>query len=119
MLWNNINFWRVAAFVLFAAVLALSWPYLGLSPRYELRSSDMQVVQAPEYGARFTFTVANEGKRDGEAYVTCHLYLDDRGGDTEDDYVVLGINKGDEKSGELFIPLRPGRTVHDWRIEVS
>ncbi len=119
MLWNNINFWRLASFVLFAAVLALAWPHLDLAPRFVLRSSDMEIVQAPEYGARFTFTVANEGGSDGEAYVTCHVYLYERGGDTEDDYTVLGINAGEEKNGELFIPLIPGQTVHDWRVEVD
>lgn len=118
MLWNSINFWRITAVVLFIAVLALLFPYLGTSPRFVLESSDMQVVNSPEYGALFTFAVSNEG-RGGDAYVTCRVYLNERGGDSEEDYTVLGINSGETDSGELFIQLRPDQTVHDWRVEID
>ncbi len=47
MLWNNINFWRVAAFAAFAAVLVLLFPYLKLEPDFVLESSDMQIVDSP------------------------------------------------------------------------
>ena len=118
MLWNNINFWRFAAFALFAAVLVLGFPYLQLEPDFALESSDVQLVDSPEYGARCSFSVSNGGK-DGEAYITCHLYLYERGGDSVDDYTVLGINSGETDSGEIFIPLKDGQTVHDWRVEVN
>jgi hypothetical protein len=78
----------------------------------------MEIVTSPVYGARFTFEVSNDGD-DGEAHVTCLLYLFERGGDTESDYVVIGIEEGVTESGELLIPLPEGQQIHDWRVEVS
>lgn len=117
MLWRNINFWRVSTFGLFAVVLVFAFYNMSISPKFVLQSSDMVIKQEPQYGAQFYFTIKNEGSS-GDAYVNCNVYLYERGGDTETDYTVLGINKGETKSGELFIPLRPGQTVHDWRVEV-
>ena len=118
MLWRNINFWRIAALALFAAVLVLAFPHLKTSPRFSLESSNMEIVSEPEYGARFTFSVSNDG-RSGDAYVTCRTYLYERGGEMEEDYTVMGISSGETDSGELFMPLRPGQTVHDWLVVVE
>lgn len=118
MLWNNINFWRISAFIMFAAVLILAFPHLKTGPRFVLESSSMEITDTPRYGALFKFTINNEG-RSGEVYVSCNAYLYERGGDYESDYTVLGINSGETKSGQLFIPLRPGQTAHDWRVEVN
>lgn len=118
MIWSNINFWRVASFALFAAVLVLIFPHLKLEPDFTLESSSVELVDSPEYGAKCTFTVSNSGKG-GEAYVTCHVYLYERGGDAVDDYTLLGINSGETDSGEIFIPLREGQSIHDWRVEVN
>lgn len=117
MLWRNINFWRVTTFGLFAAVLVLAFINMGVKPKFMLESSSMELQQSPEYGALFKFTIRNDGAG-GDAYVNGHVYLYERGGDTETDYTVLGVNEGETKSGELFIPLRPGQTVHDWRVEI-
>ncbi|RJQ44042.1 MAG: hypothetical protein C4534_07000 [Gaiellales bacterium] len=118
MLFNSINFWRLTSLALFAAVLVLLFPWLGLSPDFELETAEMQLVDSPTYGARFTFTVRNDGDA-GDARVTCHLYLFERGGDTESDHIVIGVEGGQSKSGELFIPLPQGQTVHDWRVDVD
>lgn len=118
MLFNSINFWRLTTLALFVAVLVLLFPWLGFGPRFELESSKMELVDSPTYGARFDFTVRNEGEA-GDAHVTCYLYLYERGGDSESDYTVIGIDAGEAKAGELFIPLPQGQPVHDWRVEVS
>jgi hypothetical protein len=119
MLWNNINFWRLAALVLFGAVLILAFPHLKPGPRFKLEASSMEIQSEPKYGALFRYTIRNDGGAGGEAYVNFHAYLYERGGDSEDDYIVIGINAGETKSGEFFMPLRPGQTVHDWRIEIT
>lgn len=119
MIWSNINFWRLASLALFIAVLILLYPHLGLGPRIVLEDSNVELVETPQHGAKCTFTVRNEGGSDGEAYVSCHLYLYQRGGDMEEDYTLMGVNSGDSKSGELFIPLNPGQTVHDWQVMVE
>ena len=117
MLWRNINFWRLTSFGLFAVVLAFVFVNMGTAPKFVLQESSMELKEQPRYGALFKFTITNEGA-DGDAYVNGHLYLYERGGDTETDYTMVGINSGQTKSGELFIPLRPGQTVHDWRIDI-
>lgn len=117
MLWHNINFWRVTTFGLFGAVLIFAFLNMGVGPKFMLESSSMELVKEPQYGALFKFTIRNEGAG-GDAYVNGYLYLYERGGDTETDYTTVGINSGETKSGELFIPLRPGQTVHDWRVEI-
>lgn len=117
MLWRNINFWRVTTFGLTAVLLFFAFTNIGVAPKFDLQDSRMELVEAPQYGARFHFTISNEGA-DGDAYVNCHLYLYERGGDTQTDYTTLGISSGETKSGELFIPLRPGQSVHDWRVEI-
>lgn len=118
MLLNNINFWRVLAALLFVAVLVLLFPWLGFGPDFTLVESDMEIVSSPDYGARFTFDIRNDGD-DGDARVICHLYLFERGGDTKNDYVVIGVEGGATESGELFIALPDGQQVHDWRVEVN
>ncbi|MHB0915154.1 MAG: hypothetical protein ACYC5A_01885 [Thermoleophilia bacterium] len=118
MLFSSINFWRLTTMLLFAAVLVLLFPWLGLGPDFTLEESSMEIVEAPLYGANFTFTVSNSGDS-GEARVACFLYLYERGGDTKDDYTVIGIDAGATESGELFIPLPQGQKIHDWRVEVS
>lgn len=118
MLFNSINFWRVTTAALFIAVLVLLFPWLGLGPDFELEDSAMQLVDSPTYGARFTFTVRNDGEA-GDARVSGHLYLFERGGETEGDSIVIGVGEGETKSGELFIPLPQGQTVHDWRVDVD
>ncbi|MBE0430012.1 MAG: hypothetical protein IBX61_09125 [Thermoleophilia bacterium] len=117
MIWHNINFWRVASFGLFAMVLFFVFLEMGVKPKFTIEASSMEIVESPEYGALFKFTIRNDG-RAGDAYVNCYLYLYERGGDKQSDYIVLGIDSGQSKSGELFIPLRPGQTVHDWRVEI-
>lgn len=118
MLLNNINFWRIMTAVFFVATLVLLFPWLDFGPDFTLESSDMEIVSEPTYGARFTFEVSNSGDA-GDAHVSCFLYLYERGGDTEGDYIVIGIDGGETKSGELFIPLPDGQEVHDWRVEVG
>ncbi|MHB1361166.1 MAG: hypothetical protein ACYCW5_01025 [Thermoleophilia bacterium] len=119
MLWKNLKFWRLAAFGLFAAVLVLAYPHLKPGPHFVLEESNMEIVTSPQYGAKFTYTVKNDGGAGGETYVNFHCYLYDRGGDQEDDYETVGINSGETKSGEFFMQLRPGQPVHDWRIELT
>jgi hypothetical protein len=118
MLLNNINFWRIATALLFVAVLVLLFPWLDFGPDFTLESSSMEIVNEPLYGARFIFEVNNDGDA-GDAHVTCYLYLFERGGDTESDYVVVGVEENTTESGELFIPLPDGQQVHDWRVEVD
>lgn len=119
MLWNNINFWRLAAFGMFAAVLILAFPLLKTGPRFMLESSSMELVSSPQNGALFKFTVKNEGRSSGDVYVSCNVFLYERGGEYESDYTVMGINAGETEEGSLLIPLRPGQTVHDWKVEVN
>jgi hypothetical protein len=119
MIWRSLNFWRVAAIVLFIAVLALSFPLIKRGPHFVLEDSSMQVVEAPSHGALFKYTIKNDGSSGGEAYVNFHAYLYERGSDSEDDYKTVGVNPGETKSGEFFMELRPGQTVHDWRIELT
>jgi uncharacterized protein (DUF58 family) len=117
MLWRNINFWRGSTLVLFGVTLVFAFMYMGATPKFRIESSSMEIVEQPQHGALFKFSVRNDGKS-GDAYVNCYAYLYERGGDEETDYTVLGINSGETKSGELFVPLRPGQTVHDWRVEI-
>jgi hypothetical protein len=117
MIWKNINVWRLTALGLFGIILVFAFLNMGVAPKFSIEASSMELVQEPQYGARFHFTIKNEGAG-GDAYVNCHLYLYERGGDTETDYTTLGVNSGETKDGELFIPLRPGQTVHDWRVEI-
>ena len=119
MLWNNLKFWRVAAFAMFVAVLALAFPYLKPGPHFVLEDSSMQLVDSPKHGALFKYTVKNDGSSGGEIDVNFHCYLYERGGDQEDDYETVGVNAGEAKSGEFFMELRPGESVHDWRIELT
>jgi hypothetical protein len=119
MLWSNINFWRLTSLVFFITVLVLAYPHLGREPRFVLDSTNVEIVDAPEHGAKCSFTVRNEGGSDGDAYISCHLYLYERGGDTEEDYTVLGVNSGESKSGEIFIPLGPNQTIHDWQVLID
>ncbi|MHB0867401.1 MAG: hypothetical protein ACYC6B_08420 [Thermoleophilia bacterium] len=117
MLWRNLNFWRLTTFALFAVILIIAFRGMGVAPKFILEDSSMELRQEPQYGALFRFTIRNEGAG-GDAYVNGNVYLYERGGDTETDYTTMGINADETKSGELFIPLRPGQTVHDWRIEI-
>lgn len=119
MLWGNLKFWRIAAIGLFVAVLALAYPLLKTGPHFMLEESNMQIVETPGHGALFTYTIKNDGDAGGETFVNFHAYLYDRGGDSEDDYKTVGINAGETKSGEFFMELRPGQTIHDWRIELT
>lgn len=120
MLWRSLNFWRIATFCLFAAVLALSYPLLNPGAKFQLQDSSMQIVNdGSRYGALFKYTVRNDGSDGGEAHVNFHAYLYDRGGDSDDDYTTIGVNAGGTKSGEFFMPLVPGQTVHDWRVEIT
>ncbi len=119
MLWPNLNFWRIAALALFIAVLALAFPLLKTGPHFVLEDSSMRIVETPKHGALFRYTITNDGGSGGNAYVNFHAYLYERGGDTEDDYKLVGINAGETKSGEFFMELRPGQTVHDWRVELT
>ncbi len=119
MLWKSLNFWRVAAIVLFIAVLALAFPLLKSGPHFVLEDSSMQIVESPSHGTLFKYTIRNDGKSGGEVYVNFHAYLYERGGDQEDDYKTVGVNAGETVSGEFFMQLRPGQTVHDWRIELT
>jgi len=119
LLWKNINFWRIATFALFIAVLALAFPLLKTDPHFVLDDSSMQIVESPTYGALFKYSIRNDGKSGGEAYVNFHVYLYERGGDQEDDYKTVGVNSGETESGEFFMGLRPGQSVHDWRVEIT
>lgn len=117
MLWRNLNFWRLTTGAVFAVILVFAFSSMGLEPKFILVDSSMELKNEPQYGALFKFTVRNDGAS-GDAYVNGNLYLYERGGDTETDYTTMGVNSGETKSGELFIPLRPGQSVHDWRIEL-
>lgn len=119
MLWKNINFWRIATLALFVAVLALAYPLMKPGPKFRLEESDMRVVETPSHGALFKYKVKNDGSSGGDTFVNFHVYLYERGGDSEDDYVIIGVNAGETKEGEFFMPLRPGQTVHDWRVELT
>jgi len=119
MLWRSLQFWRIAAIALFIAVLALIYPLLKTGPHFVIEDSSMQVVDSPSHGALFKYTISNDGDSGGEAYINFHCYLYERGGDQEDDYETVGVNAGETKSGEFFMELRPGQTVHDWRIELT
>ena len=119
MLWNNLTFWRITAISLFIAVLVLAFPMIKAEPRFVLNDSSMEIIDSPKHGARFRYTGTNKGDSGGEAFVNFHAYLYERGGDQEDDYKTVGVNPGETKSGEFFMELRPGQTVHDWRIEIT
>jgi hypothetical protein len=119
MIWNSLTFWRIAAIGLFIAVLALAFPLLKTGPHFVLDDSSMQIVESPKHGALFKYTIHNDGDSSGEADINFHAYLYERGGDQEDDYKTVGANPGETKSGEFFMELRPGQTVHDWRIEIT
>jgi len=119
LLWKNINFWRITTFALFIAALALAFPLLNIGPHFVLDDSSMQIVDSPKHGALFSYTIRNDGKSGGEVMVNFHAYLYERGGDSEDDYKTIGVNAGETKSGEFFMELRPGQTVHDWRVELT
>ena len=119
MIWNSLKFWRVAAIVLFIAVLALAFPLLKIGTHFVIEDSSMQIVESPSHGALFRYTIKNDGASGGEAYVNFYAYLYERGGDSEDDYKTAGVNAGETKSGEFFMELRPGQTVHDWRVELT
>ena len=119
MLWNNLRFWRIATLGLFVAVLALAYPNLKPSQHFVLEDSSMQIVDSPKHGALFRYAVTNDGTQGGEIDVNFHCYLYERGGDQEDDYERIGVNAGETKSGEFLMELRPGQTVHDWRIELT
>ena len=119
MLWNNLTFWRIAAIGLFIAVLALAFPMIKAEPHFVLDDSSMEIINSPKQGALFRYTVTNRGDSDGEADINFHAYLYERGGDKEDDYKTVGVNAGETKSGEFFMELRPGQSVHDWRVEIT
>ncbi|MHB8142862.1 MAG: hypothetical protein ACYDGX_04260 [Thermoleophilia bacterium] len=119
MLWSSLKFWRFSALVLFLAVLALAYPHVGPQTHFVLKSSSMEMQSGDRTGALFRYTVQNTGSQGGSVNVNFHAYLYDRGGDTDDDYVTIGVNAGQTKSGEYFMQLRPGQTVHDWRIELT
>lgn len=119
MLWKSLNFWRIATFVLFIAVLALAFPNLKSGPEFVLEDSGMQIVETPSHGALFSYKVRNEGTSGGDTFVNFHAYLYERGGDAEEDYKTIGVNGGETKTGEFFMPLRPNQSVHDWRVELT
>ena len=119
MLWRSINFWRITTAILFGIVLILAVPHLRPETRFTLESSSMQMQNGPRYGAVFKYTVKNTGTDGGSVDVNFHAYLNERGGETQDDYESIGINAGQSKSGEFFMPLSPGQVVHDWRIELT
>ncbi len=120
MLWRSLNFWRITAMALFVAVLILAFPLLKPGARFELRSSAMNIQRTgTKYGADFRYTVKNTGSDGGEVNVNFHAYLNDHGGESQDDYITIGINAGQSKSGQFFMPLIPGQKVHDWRIEIT
>ncbi len=120
MLWRSLNFWRIAAIILFILVLILAFPLLKPGPRFKLQSSAMNIQKTGTmYGANFHYSVKNTGGLGGEVNVNFHAYLNDRGGESQFDYITIGINAGETKSGQFFMPLVPGQAVHDWRIDLS
>jgi len=119
MLWKSLNFWRIATLALFIAVLALAFPLLKSGPKFVLEDSSMEIVESPTHGALFKYKVKNEGTSGGDTFVNFHAYLYERGGDSEDDYTTIGVNAGETKTGEFFMPLRTSQPVHDWRIELT
>ena len=119
MLWSSLKFWRFAALALFLAVLALAYPHLRPPTHFVLTSSSMQMQTGDRTGALFKYTVRNTGSEGGSINVNFHAYLYDRGGDSSDDYIAIGLNAGQTKSGQYFMRLQPGQTVHDWRIELT
>lgn len=119
MLWKSLKFWRIATLILFIAVLALAYPNLKSGPKFVLEDSGMEIVDSPKHGALFKYKVKNDGTSGGDVFVNFHAYLYERGGDAEDDYTTIGVNAGETKSGEFFMPLRPDQSVHDWRVEVT
>ncbi len=119
MLWRSINFWRIAAMFLFVLVLILAFPLLKPGPRFELTSSGMNIQSGTRYGADFHYTVKDTGGASGDVNVNFHAYLNERGGDSQNDYITIGMDSGQSKSGQFFMPLVPGQKVRDWRIDLT